>query len=264
MDSKSYRVYNAEARRVQESQSVIFVNTPSVMPPPDVGGYDDGEFTYDGHDMVRDVRNYTFNRSIDSLSPDHAVWDPPLIYIVENNRETADRDLGLSPARSSPPADSAPGPSRDAPGVDSPASPGGVRPPAPGVVAPPPVSPPSGAAPTGSSSPSPVTPLGSSPSGSAPFRTPPRGGPAQWRDRGGRGGSSRGGSARGGSTSRGGRGSTGWRGCRGGRGPPPARPVTRSVAKQPNAKAISEIRRLSYTFTVKGEFPDVAHWDGSF
>ena len=30
------------------------------MPPPDVGGYDDGEFTYDGHDdMVRDVRNYT-------------------------------------------------------------------------------------------------------------------------------------------------------------------------------------------------------------
>ena len=60
MDSKSYRVYNAETRRVRESPNVIFIETPSVMPPPDVGGYDDGEFTYDGHDdMVRDVRNYT-------------------------------------------------------------------------------------------------------------------------------------------------------------------------------------------------------------
>ena len=39
------------------------------MPPPHVGGCDDGEFTYDGHDgMVRDVRNYTFNHlSIPSL-----------------------------------------------------------------------------------------------------------------------------------------------------------------------------------------------------
>ena len=44
----------------------------------------------------------------------------------------------------------------------------------------------------------------------------------------------------------------------------PARPVTRSVAKQPNAKTISKIRRFSYAFTVKGEFPDVAHRDGSF
>ena len=95
MDSKSYRVYNAEARRVQESQSVIFVNTPSVMPPPYVG-YDDGEFTYDGHDMVRDVRNYTFNRSIDSLSPDHAVWDPPLIYIVEKFVRPPTVTLGLA------------------------------------------------------------------------------------------------------------------------------------------------------------------------
>ena len=118
--------------------------------------------------------------------------------------------------------------------------------------------------PTGSSSPGPATPLGSSPSGSASSGTAPRGGSAQGRGHGGRGGSSRSGSARGGSTSRGGRGSTDGRGSRGGRGPTPARPVTRSVAKQPNAKTIGEIRRLSYAFTVKGEFPDVAHWDGSF
>ena len=30
------------------------------------------------------------------------------------------------------------------------------------------------------------------------------------------------------------------------------------------AKTISELRRLSYAFTVKGEFPDVAHRDGTF
>ena len=96
------------------------------MPPPDVGGCDDGEFTNDGHDdMVRDVRKYTFNHSIDSLSPDHAVRDPPLIDLHENIRETTDRDLGLSPAGSSPPADGAHGPSGDAPGVDSPGPPGG-------------------------------------------------------------------------------------------------------------------------------------------
>ena len=94
--------------------------------------------------MVKDVRNYTFNHSIDSLSPDHAVGDPPLIDLLEQIRETTDRDLGLNPAGSSPP-----GPSGDAPGVDSPASPGGVSPPAPGEGASPPGSPPSGAAPTG-------------------------------------------------------------------------------------------------------------------
>ena len=74
--------------------------------------------------MVRDVRNYTFNHSIDSLSPDHAVGDPPLIDLLEKIRETTDRDLGLSPAGSSPPADGAPLPSGDARGIDSPASPG--------------------------------------------------------------------------------------------------------------------------------------------
>ena len=139
-----------------------------------------------------------------------------------------------------------------------------MSPPAPGEGASPPGSPPSGAAPTGSSSPGPATSLGSSPSGSAPSGTSPRGGSTKGRDSGGRGGSSRGGSVRGGSKSRGGRRLTGGRGSRGGRGPAPARPVTRSVPKHPNAKTISEIRRLSYAFTVKGEFPDVAHRDGFF
>ena len=67
------------------------------MPPPDVGGYDDGEFIYDGHDdMVRDVRNYNFNHYIDSLSSDHAVGDPTLIDLLEQIRKTNYRDLGVS------------------------------------------------------------------------------------------------------------------------------------------------------------------------
>ena len=120
MGNKSYRVFNVETRRVRENRNVIFIETPSVIPPPDVGGYDDGEFTYNGRDdMVTDVRNYTFSHSIDSLSPDHAAGDPPLIDLFEQIRETTDRDLGLSPAGSPPPADGAPGPSGDVPGVDT-------------------------------------------------------------------------------------------------------------------------------------------------
>ena len=65
IDSKSYRVYNDETRRVRERRNDILIETPSAMPPPDVGGNDDGEFTYDGNDdLVRDVQNYTFNHYI--------------------------------------------------------------------------------------------------------------------------------------------------------------------------------------------------------
>ena len=60
VDSKSCRVYNSSTRRVREMRNVIFVETPSVLPEPDlVSGFDEGEFTYDDYDnMVRDVRNY--------------------------------------------------------------------------------------------------------------------------------------------------------------------------------------------------------------
>ena len=40
--------------------------------------------------------------------------------------------------------------------------------------------------------------------------------------------------------------------------------TTRSASSVPTAKTISELRRLSYAFTVKREFPDVAHRDGTF
>ena len=53
--------------------------------------------SYDGHDdMVRDVRNYTFNHSIDSLSPDHAVGDPPLIDLLEQFVRPPTVTLGLA------------------------------------------------------------------------------------------------------------------------------------------------------------------------
>ena len=54
--------------------------------------FDDGEFTYDDHDeMLRDVRNYTFNHSADSLSPEHAVGDPPVLELLEQVCQITDR-----------------------------------------------------------------------------------------------------------------------------------------------------------------------------
>ena len=278
MDSKSYRIYNNETRRVRSSRNVVFIETAPVPSSLDERGFDDGEFTYDDHDeMLRDVRNYTFNHSVDSLSPEHAVGDPPVLELLEQVRQITDRDLGVSPAGPSP-ADGAPETSGGTPEGDSPASPGGVSPPEPGDGASPPGSSPGPATPPGSSS-DPATPPGSSPSGPAPSGAASRGGSARGRgsSRGGRvarGGSSRGGSARGGTTPRGGResargrGLASGRGSRGGRGSTsttavtPA--VTRSVSRIPNAKTLCELRRISYAFTAKGEFPDVAHRDGSF
>ena len=72
------------------------------------------------------------------------------------------------------------------------------------------------------------------------------------------GGTSSSSASRGGLTSRGGRGSRGGAASRGGRGATTSqRPATRSTANQPNARTISELRRLA--FYTKGDFPDIAH-----
>lgn len=121
MDSKAYRIYNAETRRVRESRNVIFLETPYIVPPPspDVGGYDDSAFTHDSHDdMVRDVRNYTFNQSLDSHPPSHAVGGQAVTVLLDHIRRVTDQDLGLHPAGSSPNADSGPGPMGSQPGGD--------------------------------------------------------------------------------------------------------------------------------------------------
>ena len=131
-ESKSYRIYNSEMRRVRVSQNVIFIETPSVAPLLDARGFDDGEFTYDDHDdMLIDVRNYTSNHSVDSLSPERAVGgavgDPSAIELPEQICETTNRDLGLATAGSTP-ANDVPGDSGGTPEEDSPAPPGEVSP----------------------------------------------------------------------------------------------------------------------------------------
>ena len=105
MDSKSFRIYNGSTRSVRESRNVIFVETPSVLPEPDlVSGFDGGEFTYDEYDdMVRDVRNYASNQDL-ALPPaaDGVVGDPSVRDLLEQIRATTTRDLGLNPASSVP------------------------------------------------------------------------------------------------------------------------------------------------------------------
>ena len=129
MDSKSYRIYNAETRRVRESRNVVFIDTPSIVPPPspDVGGYDEAASTYASHDdMVRDVQNYMFNQSLDAHSPSQAVGNPGVAELLDLSSQTT--------------GGGGSGPAGDEPGGDDSAPPGGVIPPAPGGGVPPPTS----------------------------------------------------------------------------------------------------------------------------
>ncbi|CAB1113015.1 unnamed protein product [Ectocarpus sp. CCAP 1310/34] len=155
LDSKSYRIYNAQTRRVRESRNVIFIETTPAPPSLDERGFDDGEFTYADHDdMIRDVRNYTTNHSVDALSPTHAVGDPSVLELLEDISTVHNRDLGTNSADPAPAAE-------DAPADDSLASPGGVSPPEPGDGASSPAASLSAPAPAGSTS-SPATPPGAS------------------------------------------------------------------------------------------------------
>ena len=97
LDSKSYRLYNAQTIRVRESGNVIFIETTPAPPTLDERGFVEGEFTYaDQNDMIRDVRNCTTNHSVDALSPNHAVGDPSVLEFLENISTVNNRDLGLS------------------------------------------------------------------------------------------------------------------------------------------------------------------------
>ena len=220
--------------------------------------------------MLRDLRGYTSNRSADSPSPKRAVGDAvggffAIELLKQKMCETTSRNLGLAPAVSTP-ANDAPGTSGGTPEEGSPSPPGGASPPVPVNDASSP-----------RSSPGPASPLGSSPAGSALSGAVPQGGSERCRgsSRGGRGSaptaavtrsSSRGGSARGGITQRGGRGSGSarGRGTRGVRGSTSTLAPTRSASSVPTAKTISELRRLPTRSPSKGEFPDVAHRDGTF
>ena len=106
MDSKSFRVYWSATRSVHESRNVIFIETPSVMPEPDlVSGFDEGDFTYEEYVyMVHDVRNYISN--LDLTSPpaadrevqDWLVWD-----LLQQICQTTNRDAAANRSSSDPP-----------------------------------------------------------------------------------------------------------------------------------------------------------------
>ena len=262
LDSKSYRLNNAQTRRARESRNVIFIETTPAPHSLDERGFYDGEFTYDDKNaMIRDVRNYTTNHSVDALSPNHAVGDPPVLELLEDISAVNNRDLGLSSADPSPVAE-------EAPADDSLAWPGGVSLPESGNGVPSPAASPSGPAPAGSS-PGSALPPGTSGTGSALFGAASRGRSACGRgsSRGGRDtrdSSSRGTSAQRGIATRGGRGLVRWRGSRIGRcsmSAPPDTEITRAISRVHSQKTLSELRRLSYAFPATGEFPDVAHRD---
>ena len=99
-----------------------------------VNGFDERELTYhDYDDMLRDVANHTFNEDLSSRFSDLGIGDPSIRELLEHIRETTDRDLGISRAKSIPPAQS---PSGASLGGESPASPAGEIPALPGGVTP--------------------------------------------------------------------------------------------------------------------------------
>ena len=71
-----------------------------------MSGFDEGEFTYDDYDMVRDVRNYTSKLHLSSLgAADRGIEDLSVRGRLEQIRETTDRDLDFNPASSEPSGD---------------------------------------------------------------------------------------------------------------------------------------------------------------
>ena len=242
MDSTSYRVYNPATGTVRESRNVIFIETPSAMPEPDLAnGLEEGEFTYDDvDDMVRDIRNYSSNIDLSSSpAAGQEVRNPSVRDLFEQIKEITNRDAGINHTNSAS-SETAPtdNPSGDPPGGDDPrgdspgASPGGDSP-----------APSEGGSPAGTG--------GGSESGGSSGDS-------------GSGSASHGeGSSRGGSASRGGRGAHGGRSgtaSRGGRGgSTPQRPTTRSVTQGPNARTLRELKRLG--LHTKGERQDIAHKD---
>ena len=129
VDSKSFRVYNSSTTSARESRNVIFIETPSVLPEPEmVSGFDEGEFTYDDYDdMIREVRNY--NSKLDLCSPaaaDRVVEDLSVRDLLDQLRETTDRDLDFNPGTSEPSGDRpVHSPSETSPGGEHPSWSGG-------------------------------------------------------------------------------------------------------------------------------------------
>ena len=114
-DSTSFRVYHPETRKVRESRNVVFIETPSVAPDPDLM-LDEGALEYHEPDeLVRDVRNYATRLDLGSCSDNRTSDDVSVRQRLEQLRDVTDRDLRVTPARTETP---------ETPPVEHPSPPG--------------------------------------------------------------------------------------------------------------------------------------------
>ena len=114
---------------MRESRNVVFIETPSVAPDPDLM-LDEGVLEYhEPDDIVRDVRNNATRLDLGSSSDNRTSDDVSVRQLLEQLRDVTDRDLRVTPARTetseTPPVEQ-PSP----PGTQS--SSGGETPPAGG------------------------------------------------------------------------------------------------------------------------------------
>ena len=120
VDSKSFRHYNSSTRSVRENKNVLFIETLSVLPEPDlVSGFDEREFTCDDYDdVVRDDRNCTSKSDLRlPAGDDRTVENLSVRDLLDQIHETTDRDLDFDPPSSEPfgdppvgsPSDTSPG-----------------------------------------------------------------------------------------------------------------------------------------------------------
>lgn len=111
-DSKSFRVYNPETRRVRESRKVVFIETPSALDEPDlVSGFDQRTFSYDdSDDLLRDLRNYTSRVHLgNSSSENRTSNDLSVRSLLDRIHEITARDLNVAPAHTESPETQSPG-----------------------------------------------------------------------------------------------------------------------------------------------------------
>ena len=98
-DSTIFRVHHPETRKVRESRNVVFIETPSVAPDPDLM-LDEGALEYhEPDDLVRDVRNYATRLGLGSSSDNQTSDDVSVRQLLEQLRDVTDRDLRVTPAR---------------------------------------------------------------------------------------------------------------------------------------------------------------------
>ena len=114
-DSTSFRVYHPETRKVRESQNVVFIETPSVAPEPDLMLDERALEYHEPDDLVRDVRNYAIRLGLGSSCDNRTSNDVSVRQLLGQLRGVTGRDLRVTPARTETP---------ETPSVEQPSLPG--------------------------------------------------------------------------------------------------------------------------------------------